>query len=62
VATGLAVTHSVRTLAHGLIATDRTDEAEKVLLGVVADRRRILGDDHAETVRAEADLRELHGG
>jgi tetratricopeptide (TPR) repeat protein len=57
----LAMIAARHTLAHCLIATGRTTEAEKVLLGVVADRRRILGDDHAETVRAEADLRELRG-
>ncbi|NJP31064.1 tetratricopeptide repeat protein [Micromonospora thermarum] len=50
------------TLAHCLIATGAAAEAEKVLVGVVADRRRILGDDHAETARAEADLRKLREG
>ncbi|GAB3939951.1 hypothetical protein GCM10027614_22870 [Micromonospora vulcania] len=43
------------TLAECLIATGATVEAEKVLVGVVEDRRRILGDDHADTVRAETD-------
>ncbi|MEH0932670.1 tetratricopeptide repeat protein [Micromonospora sp. CPCC 205558] len=49
------------TLAECLIATGASDEAEKVLSGVVKDRRRILGDDHADTVRAETDLRKLRG-
>ncbi|WP_432907121.1 tetratricopeptide repeat protein [Micromonospora matsumotoense] len=58
----LGMINARHTLAEALIATGERVEAEKVLAAVVADRRRILGDDHPETVRAEAGLRQLQGG